>query len=234
MLRMDSGSKEQVIMRNKNPEETKNLIINTAARLFAKQGYDHTSIQDIINHLGGLSKGAIYYHFKSKEEIMMAVSDAVYADSEAEMMRVCRRSDLNGREKLKAIFSLSATNSRQKDMFHFAPDMLKNSQLLVMYLKDVVQKEAMEMAYRIIEEGIADGSIQTEYPKQLAEVLILLGNIWLNPLVYHCDPSELAVKLRFYQHLLKLLGLDIIEDEMLEQMAVFAEIYEKNINSRGI
>ena len=54
--------------RNKHPEETRNLIIDTAARLFIEQGYEHTSIQDIINHLGGLSKGAIYHHFKSKEE----------------------------------------------------------------------------------------------------------------------------------------------------------------------
>ena len=52
--------------RNKYPEETRNLIIDTAARLFVEKGYEHTSIQDIINNLGGLSKGAIYHHFKSR------------------------------------------------------------------------------------------------------------------------------------------------------------------------
>ena len=52
--------------RNKYPEETRNLIIDTAARLYSEKGYDHTSIQDIIDHLGGLSKGAIYHHFKVK------------------------------------------------------------------------------------------------------------------------------------------------------------------------
>ena len=61
--------------RNKYPEETRNLIIDTAARLFVEKGYEHTSIQDIINNLGGLSKGAIYHHFKSKDEIMNAVAD---------------------------------------------------------------------------------------------------------------------------------------------------------------
>ena len=48
--------------RNKHPEETVNLILETAARLFMEKGYEHTSIQDIINNLGGLSKGAIYHH----------------------------------------------------------------------------------------------------------------------------------------------------------------------------
>ncbi len=35
--------------RNKYPEETKKLIVDTAARLFMEKGYDHTSIQDIID-----------------------------------------------------------------------------------------------------------------------------------------------------------------------------------------
>ena len=55
--------------RNKHPEETVNLILDVAFRLFMEKGYEHTSIQDIIDHLGGLSKGAIYHHFKSKEDI---------------------------------------------------------------------------------------------------------------------------------------------------------------------
>ena len=51
--------------RNKHPEETVERILDEAFRLFMKKGYEHTSIQDIISGLGGLSKGAIYHHFKS-------------------------------------------------------------------------------------------------------------------------------------------------------------------------
>ena len=47
--------------RNRHPEETVNLILDVAFRLFMEKGYEHTSIQDIIDHLGGLSKGAIYH-----------------------------------------------------------------------------------------------------------------------------------------------------------------------------
>jgi len=62
------------LARNKYPEETVNLILETAMKLFAEKGYEHTSIQDIINNLGGLSKGAIYHHFRSKEDILDAVT----------------------------------------------------------------------------------------------------------------------------------------------------------------
>lgn len=58
--------------RNKYPEETVNLIIEVATKLFTEKGYDHTSLQDIISETK-LSKGAIYHHFSSKEEIFEAM-----------------------------------------------------------------------------------------------------------------------------------------------------------------
>ena len=39
--------------RNKHPEETVNLILDVALALFFEKGYDNTSIQDIIDGLGG-------------------------------------------------------------------------------------------------------------------------------------------------------------------------------------
>lgn len=214
--------------RNRYPEETKNLIIDTAARLFIEKGYEHTSIQDIINHLGGLSKGAIYHHFKSKDEIMQAVADKLYYASSVAQAEVCARKDLNGKEKLEELFRLAASNPAQKEMFSAAPDMLKNPQLLVMFLRDMIQHEATEMVRVVMQEGIKDGSIQTEYPKQMAEVVMLLGNFWLNPLIYQCDPAEMLEKLKFYRHILKLLGLDIIDDKMIGQLEEYAHIYHQS------
>jgi TetR/AcrR family transcriptional repressor of nem operon len=58
--------------RNKYPEQTLEQILSVSAKLFTEKGYEKTSIQDIINVLG-MSKGAIYHHFKSKEDILEAV-----------------------------------------------------------------------------------------------------------------------------------------------------------------
>lgn len=43
--------------RNKHPEETVHLILDVAFRLFMEKGYEHTSVQDIIDQLGGLARG---------------------------------------------------------------------------------------------------------------------------------------------------------------------------------
>lgn len=45
--------------RNKYPEETYELILDVSTRLFFEKGYEKTSLQDIINELGGLTKGEI-------------------------------------------------------------------------------------------------------------------------------------------------------------------------------
>ena len=48
--------------RNKYPEVTVERILDAAQRLFLEKGYDNTTIQDIVDELGGLTKGAVYHH----------------------------------------------------------------------------------------------------------------------------------------------------------------------------
>ena len=61
--------------RNAHPELTQERIIKAATGLFTSRGYDKTSMQDIIDATGGLSKGAVYHHFQSKEDLFDAVAD---------------------------------------------------------------------------------------------------------------------------------------------------------------
>ena len=67
--------------RNKYPEVTVEKILEVSQRLFIEKGYDNTTIQDIVNELGGLTKGAIYHHFKSKEEIIDALGEKLFFDN---------------------------------------------------------------------------------------------------------------------------------------------------------
>ena len=49
--------------RNKYPEQTVEKILEVSLKLFSEKGYEKTTMQDIVNALG-MSKGAIYHHFK--------------------------------------------------------------------------------------------------------------------------------------------------------------------------
>ena len=65
--------------KNKHPEDTVARILDVAMRLFVERGYEQTTMQNIIDELGGLTKGAVYHHFSSKEEVFLAAMDRVTA-----------------------------------------------------------------------------------------------------------------------------------------------------------
>ena len=53
-------------------EQTRQQILATAQRLFTELGYDATSLQMIADEMG-LTKAAVYYHFRAKSEILHAI-----------------------------------------------------------------------------------------------------------------------------------------------------------------
>jgi len=92
--------------RNKYPEVTVEKILEVSQRLFLEKGYDNTTIQDIVDELGGLTKGAIYHHFKSKEEIMDALSEKMFTSNNP-FEEVKKRKDLNALEKMRLAIKLN-------------------------------------------------------------------------------------------------------------------------------
>ena len=213
--------------RNKHPEETVNLILDVSYRLFMKKGYEHTSIQDIIDNLGGLSKGAIYHHFKSKEDILMAVSDRMTEESNQLLVRIRDCKGMTGREKLKAIFKESINRPVQDEIFTAAPNFHNNPKLLASLLNDTIKEVPPVYITPIIEQGIADGSIQTDYPEQLAELIILVANIWMNPMVFEDTREHAYGKFQVFRQMMQGLGLDIVDEKMLERLQELTVIYLK-------
>ena len=140
--------------RNKHPEETVEKILDVASRLFLEKGYEHTSIQDIINNLGGLSKGAIYHHFKSKEDILIAVTDRMTMESNQGLAKIRDASAMNGKEKLQEIFKASINRPVQNDIFTVAPDFQNNPRLLDSLLRETVEVVSPYYILQFIKEGI--------------------------------------------------------------------------------
>lgn len=60
----------------KRQSDMKERIQQIAIELFTKQGYDKTSLREIAERME-VSKAALYYHFKSKEEILRSITEAL-------------------------------------------------------------------------------------------------------------------------------------------------------------
>lgn len=212
--------------RNKYPQETIDKIISVAATLFVEKGYENTSIQDIIDQLGGLTKGAIYHHFKSKEDIMLEVLNRQFIQYDYDKMEaVLADREMTGLEKLREFFRLSIFSPRQTGFFRSSLNLLNNPKILILLLEGIKNEAAPLWIEPVLREGIADGSIQTEYPKELAEVILLLTNLWVVPMVFRGSREELRQRIRFSRHIAKNLGADFIDDEMETRMDELVEYY---------
>lgn len=207
--------------RNKYPEITVEKILDTAQKLFMEKGYEATTIQDIVDELGGLTKGAVYHHFRSKEEIMDAVGDRLFfANNPFEAVR--NRTDLNGLEKLKAAARLNQSDSLRTEMTVQALPIARNPRVLVEMLK--ANRRILTPYFReLLEEGNEDGSVQTEYAEEIAELLPIMTSLWILPSLYPSTKEQIKHKFRFIGEMLEKMGVPLMDEEISGLVNEFLE-----------
>ena len=200
--------------RNKYPEETVERILDTAQRLFLEKGYEQTTIQDIIDNLGGLTRGAIYHHFKSKEEIIDAVSDRMFfANNPFEAVR--DRKDLNGLQKLREAIRLNQSDRERTNLTVQSIPISKNPRLLMEMINS--NRKILTPYYQeLLEEGNRDGSIHTEYAKEIAELMPLLTSLWMLPSVFPGEKEDMRHKFLFIGEMLDKMGVPLFDQEILQ------------------
>ena len=198
--------------RNKYPEVTVERILDVSQRLFLEKGYENTTIQDIVNELGGLTKGAVYHHFKSKEEIMDAVGDRMFfSNNPFEAVR--GRTDLNGLQKLREAVRLNQSDQERVRLTAQSIPIAKSPRLLQ---EMIVSNRKVLTPYflELIEEGNRDGSMHTNYPREIAELLPLLTSLWLLPSVFPASREQMKRKFLFLGEMLEKMGVPLMDDSI--------------------
>jgi len=77
----------------KDAEQTRTRILASALSLFAKKGYDHTTFTDIAARLK-MTKGAVYWHFESKEALLMALVDEMLEKFQRQIAELMPKDEL--------------------------------------------------------------------------------------------------------------------------------------------
>ena len=205
--------------RNKYPEITVERILNAAQRLFLEKGYENTTIQDIVDALGDLTKGAIYHHFKSKEEILDAVSDKMFFENNP-FDAVMDRTDLNGLQKLQEAIRLNQSDENRVNLTIQSIPITQNPRILVGMIES--NRKVLTPYYqKLLEEGNQDGSIHTEYAKEIAELLPLMTSLWLLPSVFPGTVDEMRRKFRFLGEMLEKMGVPLVDDSIAALVDAF-------------
>ena len=210
--------------RNKYPEETVKKILDASLQLFVEKGYEQTTVLDIVGNLGGLTRGAFYHHFKSKEEVLEAIFDINFEDFQP-FIKARQATVANGLERLKLAIKLSLKanleNEQRRAMSNLALSLASNPRFVVEQIK--ANQRVAEVLTPMIEEGMADGSIRPGNAKIIAELFMLLANFWLFPSYFPCAVEESYVKVMMVKEIFDGMGCLILDEEMGE---IFAKVYD--------
>ena len=199
-----------------NSQATIETILSVSAKLFLEKGFDKTSMMDIAK-TAGISKGAIYHHFQSKDEIIKSVTER-QAQAVKDVMEnfLSETYSLSGKEQLQLILERNFENQKAHYLDDVMSIRMKSAEFVLSYMQSCVNKGSAFVS-EIIKRGIADGSLVTDSPDECAEVFLLLLNVWCDPAVFDCTGDKLSSRLKFLQYLMKSIGIDVLSDGFIEK-----------------
>lgn len=88
-------------MSHTNPAHSREVILSAAERLFVERGYRGISMREIADEVG-VTKAALYYHFRDKEQLFVALLDNVL-DELAALVEQCRSANDSHRAQIQAV-----------------------------------------------------------------------------------------------------------------------------------
>ena len=163
--------------------ERREQILDTAESVFAKRGFHETRMDDIVSE-SGLSKGAIYWYFKKKDDIIGALLSRVFRRS----IDALRRTAAQPGPVPGVLLRIGEQISRDYEaMSHLMPIALEfyavalrqrsvRKHLASMYA------EMLDILTPLIESGIRRGELRAVDPREAATLLIAvyegLGLVW--------------------------------------------------------
>jgi AcrR family transcriptional regulator len=154
---------------------TREGILEAAARIFSKKGFHATSMQDIAEAVN-LQKASLYYHFESKQEILIAILDHAL--------------DLiNGRLELVLLQSLSPEEKLRQAMITYMQTIAENQNLSAVLLLELrsldpelkarhaSRREKFERLWRdLIIEGVQEGKFDSVDPSMTGRAILGVMN----------------------------------------------------------
>lgn len=160
-------------------EGARTTILDAAAEVFHRHGFARTTIEDIAEGIGA-TKGRVYYYFRSKFDIYLAVY-------EHGMRLVCEAVEPyangpgTGRERLTAMSKahaenlmtyLSYHNAIHQGMHRQSTPALKVKQSQQLADLNGLRDDYEALFRRVVAEGIADRSLRDEDPQVVARMLL--------------------------------------------------------------
>lgn len=190
----------------KEAEERKNEILDAAERLFGAKGYDSTSTNDILEAVG-IARGTLYYHFKSKEDILDAMIDRTTERMTAQAKALAAQKEIPVLQRLTMmITALNVSGEPGQEIMK----QIHRPQNALMHQK--IQNRLLSymtpLLAGLVEEGIQQGICQTDYPDAVAEMTFLYANTAFDDLQEYGEEEKQKKVAAFIYNLERLLHME--------------------------
>ena len=145
----------------KKKSKTRNQILQAALSCFADKGYYQTTMDDIVA-ASGLSKGSLYWHFKSKQELFIALVEWFFNEVNEDVFHAWTE-EMSAADKIRSMMMVALESSEQLIPFFnvfldFWARTSEDEQLRQMF--DGMITDYQTLIGGLIEEGIASGEFR--------------------------------------------------------------------------
>lgn len=158
----------------KEAVERRNEILDVAERLFCTQGYDNTSTNDILAEIG-IARGTLYYHFKNKEDILDAMIDRILDEIIRKAKNIALNESMPVLERLTKTVLAANVDTKTGDMILEQVHKPQNA-LMHAKMQEKLLSQLVPLFVKIIEDGIAQNLMQTDYPEDTIQMLLMYSN----------------------------------------------------------
>lgn len=181
--------------------DKKEQILNAMEQLMCMMPDKEISV-GLIAKTAKMGKGSIYYYFDSKEEILYAVIERCYKRAIHEYFGIMA-SETTAMEKIKLLFCSMLKQEFQDNQKNFIYTLhLHESLLLHNKMKLVAIQELSPILEELLLQGIEEGTVWTETPKESAEMIVAVLTFFLDNTVLSENDTNIQKKLKIFSSVL--------------------------------
>jgi len=205
----------------KEGEVRRREILMVARELFVKNGYDQTSVNDILK-IVDIAKGTFYYYFASKEEVLEAIILDIVEEGARRAEKIIRDKSIPLVNRIMMAIMAQAPEFEGSDEIKEELHKVENAKLEQLYLKAML-KRMTPILEETVSEGIDQGLFHMEYATESIESVLLLGHMMFDCDVFDWNMEEYPRKIQaFLCNVEKMMGTK--EGELNEFLQMFGKM----------
>lgn len=165
---------------SKDGDVRKQEILAAALELFFEKGYEETTVNDIIERVG-VSKGAFYYYFKAKNEVLDAVIEGQAGPLFERFSALVNDASLGAVDKLHRVIdeSMKFKSLHMEQLLRISAILDLDSNIRLKHgIRERIAEKTRPLMQQLVRQGAREGAFATPFPDEAAALYMEVANIF--------------------------------------------------------